>query len=231
MVTYSFVLMGIYILLLALAVVGTLYAVSYLLKARKEKKGREEARKMAPWLNLRIEAEEFKVVKGVFGQEADERKPLWVSALVGVGSFVLVAGGLCLVVLLFSSANSGIHAISANAAYIAGEGCTLNYEDGGDAILVRDLSDSKEFEKKISEVEVSRDLTQMKLELEACQRFDVMWRESPPSNEKTTHSHLVTQFGEVIGAHDSVLCAEEDGFLCKMVDHACDGHYIFVTVH
>ncbi len=222
MVTYSFVL-----------ALGASFVLAYFLKARKEKKGREEAQGVAPWISDRIEAGEFKVVvvKGVFGQEADERKPLWVSALVGVGSFVLVAGGLCLVVLLFSSANSGIHAISANAAYIAGEGCTLNYEDGGDAILVRDLSDSKEFEKKISEVEVSRDLTQMKLELEACQRFDVMWRESPPSNEKTTHSHLVTQFGEVIGAHDSVLCAEEDGFLCKMVDHACDGHYIFVTVH
>lgn len=120
------------------------------------------------------------------------------------------------VILTFLSIpiNNGIHAISQNAAFFAGEGCTINYEDGGDAINVVNLSDSSEFESKIAEVEVTRNLAQMKIELEACQRFDKIWKENPPSNEKTTHSHFVTIHGEKV----------------QKTEHKCDGHYNFITV-
>ena len=168
------------------------------------------------------------ILAGFFGGNKNRKrgKETWIPVLMGFGSIVL----LCLLASLFWPANNGIHQISGSAVYLHPDGCWLNYGDGGDAILVRDLSDSKEFEKKISEVEVSRDLTQMRLELEACQRFDAMWRENPPSSERATHNHFVTPDGETVGVQDSVLCAEEDGFLCKEIRHACDGHYNFVTV-
>lgn len=116
--------------------------------------------------------------------------------------------------LLSIPINNGIHAISQNAAFFAGDRCTINYEDGGDAINVVDLSDSNEFEEKILAVNVTRDLGQMRIELEACQRFDKMWKENPPSNEKTTHSHFVTIHGDRV----------------QKTEHKCDGHYNFITV-
>ena len=144
-------------------------------------------------------------------------------------SYVTIAVAIVLA-FLWIPINNGIHAISPNAAFFAGEWCTINYEDGGDAINVVNLSNSNEFESKVAEVKVTRDLGQMRIELEACQRFDAIWRENPPSNEKATHNHFVTIEGEVVQVQDSVLCAEENGFVCKTVKHACDGHYNFVTV-
>ena len=117
--------------------------------------------------------------------------------------------------LLWAPINDGVHPISQNATFLAGEGCTINYEDGGRAINVVDLSDSDEFEEKILAVNVTRDPGQMRIELEACQRFDKIWKENPPSNEKTTHSHFVTIHGKDI----------------QKTEHECDGHYNFVTVH
>ena len=129
-------------------------------------------------------------------------------------AFLAFVAATIIFALLQVPINNGVHAISHNAAFFAGEWCTINYEDGGRAINVVDLSDSDEFEEKIFAVNVTRDLGQMRIELEACQRFDKMWEENPPSNEKTTHSHFVTIHGDRV----------------QKTEHKCDGHYNFITV-
>ena len=145
-------------------------------------------------------------------------------------SYMAFLATAVILAFLWSPVNNGIHSISANAVYTYPDGCTLNYENGGDGILVRDLSDSKEFEEKIFGVNVKRDLGQMRIELEACQRFDKMWKKNPPSNKRATHNHFVTTEGRLIQVQDQHSCSDKAGFVCPKVEHKCDGHYNFITV-
>ncbi len=148
----------------------------------------------------------------------------------GILKYIALLAIIIIAALFWAPINSGIHAISPNAAFLAGEGCTINYRDGGKGILVVDLSDSSEFESKIAEVKVTRNLDQMKIELEACQRFDKIWKENPPSNKKATHNHFVTTEGRLIRVQDQHNCSDKAGFVCPKIGHKCDGHYNFITV-
>ena len=131
---------------------------------------------------------------------------------------------------LWAPTNDGIHPISQNATFLAGEGCIINYENGGSGITVVNLSDKNEFEEKILAVNVTRDLGQMRVELEACQRFDKIWKNNPPSDKRATHNHFVTTEGRLIQVQDQHSCSDKAGFVCPKVEHKCDGHYNFITV-